>query len=122
MPLTGGGGLTRVPNLRVCKHLVVSGVPHAGEKDELTSCRGTFWSAWQKTTSETQRRKSRAARKGEWPPHGTGTTVLTYPGSAPGGQARVVKTVNIQDRWAAAPRNRAEAGEKSEDHKRFYLQ
>ena len=84
MPLTGGGGLTRVPNLRVCKHLVVSGVPHAGEKDELTSCRGTVWSAWQTTTSETQRMKSRAARKGEWPPHGTGTTVLTYPGSAPG--------------------------------------
>ena len=36
-----------------------------------------------KTSSETQRRKSRAARKGEWPPRGTGTTVLTYPRSAP---------------------------------------
>ena len=32
-----------------------------------------------KTSSETQRRKSRAARKGKWPPRGTGTTVLTYP-------------------------------------------
>ena len=32
-----------------------------------------------KTSSETQRRKSRAARKGTWPPRGTGTTVLTYP-------------------------------------------
>ena len=31
---------------------------------------------------ETQRRKSRAARKGKWPPRGTGTTVLTYPRSA----------------------------------------
>ena len=31
------------------------------------------------TSSETQRRKSRAARKGKWPPRGTGTTVLTYP-------------------------------------------
>ena len=36
-----------------------------------------------KTSSETQRRKSRAARKGKWPPRGTGMTVLTYPGSAP---------------------------------------
>ena len=32
-----------------------------------------------KTSSETQRKKSRAARKGKWPPRGTGTTVLTYP-------------------------------------------
>ena len=39
--VTGGGGLARVPNLRVCKHLPV-------RKDELTSCRGTVWSAWQK--------------------------------------------------------------------------
>ena len=38
-----------------------------------------------KTSSETQRRKSRAARKGKWPPRGTGTTVLTYPRSAPRG-------------------------------------
>ena len=36
-----------------------------------------------KTSSETHRRKSRAARKGKWPPRGTGTTVLTYPRSAP---------------------------------------
>ena len=35
------------------------------------------------TSSETQRRRTRAARKGKWPPRGTGTTVLTYPGSAP---------------------------------------
>ena len=32
-----------------------------------------------KTSSETQRRKSRAARKDKWPPRGTGTTVLTCP-------------------------------------------
>ena len=32
-----------------------------------------------KTSSETQRRKSQAARKGKWSPRGTGTTVLTYP-------------------------------------------
>ena len=55
-----------------------------------------------KTSSETQRRQSRAARKGKWPPRGTGMTVLTYSGSAPGEQARLVKTVNIQVRWAAA--------------------
>ena len=29
------------------------------------------------------RREYRAARKGKWSPRGTGTTVLTYPGSAP---------------------------------------
>ena len=33
-----------------------------------------------KNSSETQRRKSRAAQKKvRWPPRGTGTTVLTYP-------------------------------------------
>ena len=38
MPSTGGGGLVRVPNLRVCNHPHV-GVAHAGgEKGELTSC------------------------------------------------------------------------------------
>ena len=37
---TGGGGLARVPNLRVCKHLS-RGWHMQGEKDELTSCRGT---------------------------------------------------------------------------------
>ena len=41
-----------------------------------------------KTSSETQSRKSRAARKGKWPPRGTGTTVLTYPGSAPRGTGK----------------------------------
>ena len=41
-----------------------------------------------KTSSETQRRKSRAARKGKWPPRGTGTTVLTYPRSAPKGTGK----------------------------------
>ena len=41
-----------------------------------------------KTFSETQRRKSRAARKGKWPPRGTGTTVLTYPRSAPRGTGK----------------------------------
>ena len=30
MSQTGGGGLARVPNLRVCKHPLVYGVAHAG--------------------------------------------------------------------------------------------
>ena len=30
--LTGGGGLARVPNLRVCEHLLIVGVAHAGEE------------------------------------------------------------------------------------------
>ena len=42
------------------------------------------------------------ARKGKWSPRGTGMTVLTYHGTAPRLQARLVKTVNIQVRWAAA--------------------
>ena len=53
------------------------------------------------TSSETQRRENRAAREGKWPLRGMGTTVLTYPGSAPRKQARLVKTVTIQVKWAA---------------------
>ena len=50
-----------------------------------------------KTSSETQRRKNRAARNGTWSPRGTGKpTGPTYPGSAPRKQARLVKTVKIQ--------------------------
>ena len=43
-------------------------------------------------------------KKSKWPPRGTGTTVLTYPGSAPMQQARLVKTVKVQVKWAAAHR------------------
>ena len=71
--LTGGGGLARVPNLRVCEYPLNSGVAHAGRKDELTSCRGTVQSS-----SETQRRKSRAARKGKWPPYGDDSPHLPW--------------------------------------------
>ena len=38
---SGGGGLARVPNLRVCKHPTRTGWHTQGEKDDLTSCRGT---------------------------------------------------------------------------------
>ena len=74
------------------------------------------WSAW--TMSHPTQMKSRAARKGKWPPRGTGTTVLTVRvfffsvfsiSSARdtlevrlGEQARLVKTVKIQVRLAAA--------------------
>ena len=41
-PKTGGGGLARVPNLRVCEHPFNHWGWHTqGRKDELTSCRGT---------------------------------------------------------------------------------
>ena len=42
-----------------------------------------------KTSSETQRRKSQAARKGKWPPRGTGKpTGPTYPGRTPRGTGK----------------------------------
>ena len=70
MSSSGGGGLVRVPNLRVCDHLGVE-VAHAGgggEKGESTSCRGTVLSAWQG--------EDRDASKGKWSPRGSGATVL----------------------------------------------
>ena len=48
MSLTSGGGLARVPNLRVYDHLSDLGWHTQGVKDELTSCRGSVQSAWQK--------------------------------------------------------------------------
>ena len=47
MSLTGGGGPARVPNLRVCKHVWSMGVS----------------SAWQKTSSETQRGRAGLLQK-----------------------------------------------------------
>ena len=55
------------------------------------------------TSSESRRRENRAARNCKWSPRGTGNRQ-----SSPtldvrlGEQARLVKTVNIQVRWAAA--------------------
>ena len=40
-PKKGGGGLARVPNLRVCDNPFSHWVWHTQGKDELTSCRGT---------------------------------------------------------------------------------
>ena len=47
-------------------------------------------------------------KKGKRPPRGTGT-VLTYPGSAPRQQARLVKTVNIQVKCGSSPWTRPSA-------------
>ena len=77
------------------------GVPKAGLQAAAADLRGSrtcvcanTFLVWYclvgvaKTSSETQRRKSRAARKGKWPPRGTGTTVFTYPRSAPRGTGK----------------------------------
>ena len=80
---TGGGGLARVPNLRVCHHLYDSRWHTQEGKDELRSCRGTVWSAWQKPPVRRKGGRAGLHAKGKWPPRVTGTTVFTYPGSAP---------------------------------------
>ena len=59
-----------------------------GGKDELTPTPWYHLVGVAKTSSETQRRKSGAARKGKWPPRGTGTTVLTYRRIAPRGTGK----------------------------------
>ena len=73
-----------------------------GEKDELTSCRGTVQSAWQKPP--VRRKGGRAGL----PARVSGRHVVRGRQSSPtlevrlGEQARLVKTVKIQVRWAAA--------------------
>ena len=102
MSITGGGGLVRVPNLRVCKHLGCWGGTCRGGKDELTSCRGTVKLAWQKPP--VRRKGGRAGL----PARVSGRHVVRGRQSSPvlevrpGEQAGLVKTVNIQVRWAAA--------------------
>ena len=87
----------RVPNLRVCKHRPAWVTQ--GMKDELTSCRGTVQ---QKPPVRRKGGRAGLPKNCKWPPRGTWTTVFTFAGSAPRDQARLVKTVNIQVRWAAA--------------------
>ena len=73
-----------------------------GVKDELTSCRGTVWSAWQKPP--VRRKEGRAGL----PARVSGRHVVRGRQSSPtlevrlGEQARLVKKVKIQVRWAAA--------------------
>ena len=57
------------------------------EKGELTSCRCTVQSAWQ-YLQLVAKEEEPGCPKGKWPPRGTGTTVLTYPRSAPGGTGK----------------------------------
>ena len=78
MGRTGGGGLVRVPNLRVCKHpcSLEGGTRMEGRANSRpallpSSRRGN-------TSSVSQSRENWAARKGEWSPRGAGTTVFTY--------------------------------------------
>ena len=79
IPLTGGGGLVRVPNLRVCQHLRDMEWHTQGRKGDLTSCRGTAQLAWQIPPMRRTRRKNQAVRKGKWSPRGE-ATAPTYPG------------------------------------------
>ena len=71
MLATGGGGLARVPNLRVCKHPSQSGGTgeEEGRINILPWCRLVGVA---ETSSETRRRENRAARKGKWSPRATG--------------------------------------------------
>ena len=98
IPSTVGCGLARVLNLRVCKHLG-QGVAHAGEEDRSNVLP---WYRLVGVVSETQRGETGHARKGQWSPRGTEMTVLSSLGMRPGKQARLLKTVKIQVRWAAA--------------------
>ena len=60
------------------------GVAHAGREGCINILPWYRLVGVAKTSSETQRRKSWAARKGKWPPRCTGKpTGPTYPGSAP---------------------------------------
>ena len=69
--------------LRVCKHLSWGDCTRREGKDELTSCRGIVQSAWQKPPVRRKGGRAGLPKTGKWPPRCTGTTVLTYPGSAP---------------------------------------
>ena len=63
----------------VCANTYSAGWHTQGEKDELTSFRGTVQSAWQKPPVSRKGGRAGLPKKRKWPPRGTGTTVLTYP-------------------------------------------
>ena len=89
----------------MCRHFC-SRVAHAGEEARMNVLPWYRLFGVAKSFSQSQRRKNQAARKGKWSPRGTGMTVLPIPAQAsrvsvavrgaPGKQARLVKTVNIQ--------------------------
>ena len=97
MSKTGGGGLARVPNLRVCRHPTTGWHRRRGEQGRsnvlpLFRLNGVVnklqWNAW---------RKNRAACcSGKWPPRGTRTTVLTYPCSVAFSSTKRVRQRNRQ--------------------------
>ena len=70
------------PELACAQAPLVMGWHMQREKDELTSCRGTVQSAWQKPPVRRKGGRAGLPKMGKWPPRGTGTTVLTSPGSA----------------------------------------
>ena len=76
------------PELACVRTPLCDGVAHAGREGWINILPWYRLVGVAQTSSETQRRKSRAARKGKWPPRGTGTTVLTYPRSAPRGTGK----------------------------------
>ena len=86
----------------VCANTFPTGWHTQEGKDELTSCRGTVESAWQKPP--VRRKGGRAGL----PARVSGRHVVRGRQSSPtlevrlGEQARLVKTVKIQVRWAAA--------------------
>ena len=90
------------PEPACVQHPTRTGWHTQGGKDELTSCRGTVQSVWQKPP--VRRKGGRAGL----PARENGRHVVRGRQSSPtpevrlGEQARLVKTVNIQLRWAAA--------------------
>ena len=92
---TGGDGLAKVPNQRVCKHPFLAEWHMQGREGWINIL------PWYRLVGDAKGGRAELPQKGKWPPRGT---ILTYPGSAPRKQARLVKTVNIQVKWAAAHR------------------
>ena len=66
-----GGGLVKVPNLRVCKTPMGRSGTRRGE-GRINVLPWYCLVGVAKTSSETQRRKNRTARNGKWSPRGTG--------------------------------------------------
>ena len=97
---TGGGGLARVPNLRVCYHLGCWG----------GTCRGGRMNEHPAVVTSSRRGKNLqlVARRAGLPARVSGRHVVRGRQSSPtlevrlGEQARLVKTVKIQVKWAAA--------------------
>ena len=82
VPRTVGGGPARVPNLRVCYHFVIGS--DTGREGRMNVVPWYRPLGVAKTSSETQRRKNRAARKGEvatW--YGDDSPHLSLPNSQP---------------------------------------